>query len=111
MKRSSEQSAYPNSNPIVASIYDEPVSSPRSYNEGSASGEEKKQEPNSQSSEGKLKLFLGGLYFQSEQDIRDYFSKIAPIVSLSLITDRSNTGSKGYAFMRAGLKYIKLKRV
>ncbi len=84
--------------PVLASIYEEPLTAPVDKNGAPQSTEEKKQDF-LESNEGKLKLFLGGLYFQTEQDIRDYFKKIAPILQLTLITDKSNTGSKGYAFL------------
>ena len=62
-----------------------------------------------QSEEGQLKLFVGGLYFQSEsipynlatfiEDLTEYFQKIAPIVSHTLMKDKSSTRSRGFAFI------------
>lgn len=92
---------------VLASIYDSSLSFPKE-NEDSSPAEENKRDPTStDSGEGKLKLFLGGLYFQTEriilwlriEDIREYFRNIAPVLQLTLITDRTNTGSKGYAFI------------
>eukprot|EP00826_Nyctotherus_ovalis_P014452 TRINITY_DN1402_c0_g1_i8.p2 TRINITY_DN1402_c0_g1~~TRINITY_DN1402_c0_g1_i8.p2 ORF type:complete len:325 (-),score=100.58 TRINITY_DN1402_c0_g1_i8:93-1067(-) len=84
---------------VLAAIYDDSLALPKE-NEDNPVSEEKKHNPiPTDSNEGKLKLFLGGLYFQTEQDIRDYFKSIAPILQLTLITDRTSTGSKGYAFI------------
>jgi RNA recognition motif-containing protein len=78
-------------------------------NEDQKSKEEGNNPAGDLSDEGKLKLFVGGLYFQSEsmypflilfiEDIREYFDKIAPIHQCTLIVDKSNVGSKGYAFV------------
>ena len=51
---------------FLASIYKTSLVVPKEANEFIDS-EEKKQESAVESSEGKLKLFLGGLYFQSER--------------------------------------------
>ena len=102
MSESSEQqvSTSAKADPVLASLYEEQPALSQSRGSDSPATEEKKHESSgTQSGEGKLKLFLGGLYFQTEQDIRDYFKKLAPVLQFTLITDRSNTGSKGYAFI------------
>ena len=49
--------------------------------------------------EGKLKLFVGGLYFQNEEDLASYFSQFGKIDSCTLIKDKNTGKSRGFAFI------------
>ena len=49
--------------------------------------------------EGKLKLFVGGLYFQNEEDLIEYFSRYGKIDSCTLIKDKNTGKSRGFAFI------------
>ena len=49
--------------------------------------------------EGKLKLFVGGLYFQNEEDLAEYFSQYGKIDSCTLIKDKNTGKSRGFAFI------------
>jgi len=46
------------------------------------------------------RLFIGGIPFQTtEEELREYFSKVGEIESISLITDKYTGKSKGFAFV------------
>ncbi len=49
--------------------------------------------------ENKLKLFVGGLYFQNEEDLAEYFSQYGRIDSCTLIKDKNTGKSRGFAFI------------
>ena len=46
-----------------------------------------------------LKLFVGGLYYQSENDIEDYFAQFGQIVSFQLLRHKQTGRSRGFAFV------------
>lgn len=81
---------------FLASLYSTPY--PAKSEEAGKPAEEKAPGGDI-SDEGKLKLFVGGLYFQSEKDLTDYFGKIAPIVQCTLKKDKSGVKSRGFAFV------------
>lgn len=108
-----QQSATPAeaSHRVLASIYSDiaPPPEPKPEELPHRAEDPKSGPMSSLSEEGKLKLFIGGLYFQSEStvlsrnseigDLYDYFKKYAPILQCTLMKDKGNTRSRGFAFV------------
>ena len=46
-----------------------------------------------------LKLFVGGLYYQTEEDVNNYFAKYGEIVDWQLLRHRQTGRSRGFAFV------------